>query len=167
MRNARGIFIYMKNRIEEISEKRLVGKSLEMSLMENKTFELWRSFMPVRNKINGTKSDFLYSVQVFPVDYYKNFSPATNFVKWAAMEVNEANENFPEGMEMLVIPAGKYVVFEYKGLSNNREVFQYIFDKWLPNSGYQLDDRPHFEVLGEKYKNNDPESEEEIWIPVK
>jgi AraC family transcriptional regulator len=29
-----------------------------------------------------------------------------------------------------------------------------------------LDDRPHFEVLGEKYKNNDPTSEKEIWIPI-
>ncbi len=160
-------FFYMKNRIEEIPEKPLVGISLEMSLLENKTFELWRSFMPHRNQINKLKSNLLYSVQVFPVDYYKNFSPATNFVKWAAREVNEGSSELPDGMEMLVIPAGKYIVFEYKGHSNNPEVFQYIFDKWLPNSGYQLDDRPHFEVLGEKYKNNDPESEEEIWIPVK
>ena len=166
MGNPRGIFFYMKNRIEEISEKYLVGKSLEMNLMENKTFELWRSFMPHRNQRNGLKSDLLYSVQVFPVDYYQNFSPATNFVKWAAMEVNEASENFPEGMEMLVVPPGKYVVFEYKGLSNNPEVFQYIFGDWLPKSGFQLDNRPHFEVLGEKYKNNDPDSEEEIWIPI-
>jgi hypothetical protein len=30
-----------------------------------------------------------------------------------------------------------------------------------------LDDRPHFEVLGSKYRNNDPESEEETWIPTK
>jgi AraC family transcriptional regulator len=37
----------------------------------------------------------------------------------------------------------------------------------LPNSAYALDDRAHFEVLGEKYKNNDPSSEEEIWIPIK
>jgi predicted transcriptional regulator YdeE len=29
------------------------------------------------------------------------------------------------------------------------------------------DDRPHFEVLGKNYKNNDPVSEEEIWIPVR
>lgn len=27
--------------------------------------------------------------------------------------------------------------------------------------------QPHFEVLGEKYKDNDPTSEEEIWIPIK
>jgi hypothetical protein len=26
---------------------------------------------------------------------------------------------------------------------------------------------PHFEVLGDKYKNNDPSSEEEVWIPIK
>jgi AraC family transcriptional regulator len=32
---------------------------------------------------------------------------------------------------------------------------------------YELDDRPHFEILGDKYKNNDPNSEEEIWIPIK
>jgi AraC family transcriptional regulator len=45
--------------------------------------------------------------------------------------------------------------------------FTYIFTRWLPASGYQLDNRPHFEILGDKYKNNDPESEEEIWIPVR
>lgn len=28
----------------------------------------------------------------------------------------------------------------------------------------RVDDRPHFEVLGGKYQNNSPNSEEEIWI---
>lgn len=46
-------------------------------------------------------------------------------------------------------------------------VFRNIFGVWLPASGYTLDRRPHFEVLGEKYKNADPNSEEEIWIPIK
>ena len=36
-----------------------------------------------------------------------------------------------------------------------------------PNSDYKPDDRPHFELLGAKYKNDDPDSEEEIWIPIK
>jgi AraC family transcriptional regulator len=47
------------------------------------------------------------------------------------------------------------------------KTFQYIFGTWLPNSEYVLDNRPHFEILGEKYKNDDPTSEEEIWIPIK
>jgi AraC family transcriptional regulator len=65
------------------------------------------------------------------------------------------------------LPSGLYAVFDYKGSSNDQSIFLYIFGSWLPNSGYNLDDRPHFEVLGNKYKNNDPTSEEEIWIPIK
>ena len=45
--------------------------------------------------------------------------------------------------------------------------FQYILGTWLPNSDYSLDDRAHFEILGNKYKNNESDSEEEIWIPIK
>ena len=46
-------------------------------------------------------------------------------------------------------------------------IFQYIFGTWLPTSIYTIDNLPHFEILGKKYKNNDPTSEEEIWIPIK
>jgi AraC family transcriptional regulator len=45
-------------------------------------------------------------------------------------------------------------------------IFQYIYSTWLPASGYALDNRPHFELLGEKYKQGSPHSEEEIWIPI-
>jgi AraC family transcriptional regulator len=60
-----------------------------------------------------------------------------------------------------------YAVFDYKGLNTDSSIFIYIFTEWLPGSIYVLDERPHFEVLGEKYKNNDPDSEEEICIPIK
>jgi AraC family transcriptional regulator len=71
-------------------------------------------------------------------------------------------------MEAFTLTGGLYAVFLYKGVSAAAaEAFQYILGNWLPNSEYTLDIRPHFEILGEKYKNNDPDSEEEIWIPVK
>ncbi|MGZ3847072.1 MAG: GyrI-like domain-containing protein, partial [Flavisolibacter sp.] len=73
----------------------------------------------------------------------------------------------PEGMESFVLNGGLYAVFDYQGLNTDNRIFIYIFRDWLPNSEYELDDRPQFEVLGEKYKNNDPDSQEEIWIPVK
>ncbi|NNK11488.1 MAG: GyrI-like domain-containing protein, partial [Flavobacteriaceae bacterium] len=63
-------------------------------------------------------------------------------------------------------PAGLYAVFDYKGHPGDKSVFQYIFGKWLPSSDFRLDFRPHFETLGEKFKINDPNSEEEIWIPI-
>lgn len=105
-------------------------------------------------------------MQVYPSDYYQSFSPTKPFEKWAAVEVSSL-ETIPDGMASFILPAGLYAVFEYKGSSADHSIFQYIFSEWLPQSAYLVDDRPHFEVLGPKYKNNDPNSEEEIWIPIK
>ena len=88
------------------------------------------------------------------------------FEKWAALEVPNFDE-IPEGMAPFELAGGLYAVFFYRGLSTNTEIFQYIFNTWLPSSNYTLHIRPHFEILGDKYKNNDPHSEEEIWIPVR
>jgi AraC family transcriptional regulator len=103
---------------------------------------------------------------VYPSGYFSAFSPAREFVKWAAVEVTNVDQ-MPPGMEVFTLPDGLYAVFHFKGPAHNPAIFQYIYSTWLPGSGYVLDDRPHFEVLGEKYSNHDPESEEEIWIPVK
>ena len=68
----------------------------------------------------------------------------------------------------MVLEGGLYAVFTYTGLpADYRESFQFIFYTWLPASGYKLDSRAHFNLLGEKYRNNDPTSEEEIWVPVR
>jgi len=74
----------------------------------------------------------------------------------------------PDQMETLTIEAGLYAVFMYKGLPEDFAQFaNYIFGVWLPNSEYELDNRPHFEVLRERYKRASEDSEEEVWIPIK
>jgi len=74
----------------------------------------------------------------------------------------------PKDFESFSLPGGRYAVFPYKGASSAASgTFQYILGTWLQDSKYTLDNRPHFEILGEKYKNEDPNSEEEIWIPIK
>ncbi|GAA4834377.1 hypothetical protein GCM10023331_19530 [Algivirga pacifica] len=104
---------------------------------------------------------------VYTPDHFINFHPANEFEKWAAVEV-ENFDQVPQGMETYTISEGRYAIFQYKGMSSDNRIFEYIYNEWLPESGYELDNlRPHFEVLGEKYKNNDPESEEEIWIPIR
>lgn len=141
---------------------------MSMSMVDNKTFQLWNGFMPRRKEIQHSVSNDLFSMQVYPSSFdFKNFNPHASFEKWAAVEVNDFNV-IPTDMESFELLGGLYAVFLYKGSSSEAEtVFRYIFGDWLPNSGYQLDNRPHFEILGEKYKNNDPNSEEEIWIPIK
>ena len=156
----------MQPRIETITEKKLVGKRLRMSFSENRTFELWRTFMPARKQIQNNIGTALYSMQVYDNLFFDNFNPNAVFEKWATVEVTDF-DNVPHGMETYILTGGLYAVFLHKGSNTDNRTFQYIFTTWLPNSNYLLDDRPHFEILGEKYKNGDPNSEEEIWIPVK
>lgn len=157
----------MKFRIENLLEKKLIGKCIKMSLSDNKTFLLWNSFMKQRSEIKDAIETQLYSVQIYELDYFKEFDPAKTFVKWACVEVN-SDKNIPDGMEAYTLKGGKYAVFNYIGNpSEGSKVFQYIFQDWLPSSGYELDARAHFEVLGEKYKNDSEDSEEEIWVPIK
>ena len=136
-----------------------------MSLANNKTGELWRNFMPRRREISNN-SNFLISMQIYKPTYFADFNPINEFEKWATVEVLDF-DNVPIDMETYTLTGGLYAVFDYKGLSTDNSIFQYIFGNWLPNSNYLLDNRPHFEVLGEKYKNADPNSEEEIWIPIR
>ncbi len=151
-------------RIETLKEKKLIGQKLFMTLSNNKTGELWRNFVPHRKEILNNLNTDLISLQMYPESF--DFDPNKEFEKWAAVEVSDF-ENIPDNMNTLLLKGGLYAVFDYKGSSADTGIFQYIFTKWLPNSEFLLDNRPHFEILGEKYKNNDPESEEEIWIPIK
>jgi AraC family transcriptional regulator len=162
-----GIKPELEPRIEELGEKKLIGMRMAMSLTDNRTAELWRSFMPRRKEIGNNIGTDLYSLQMYGETYFRDFNPSAEFVKWAAIEVKDF-EKIPDGMEALVLPDGLYAVFLHRGAaSTGPKTFEYIFGTWLPNSEYALDNRPHFEVLGEKYKNDDPSSEEEIWIPIK
>ena len=159
--------INMKPRIETLAEKKLVGKRMIMSFSNNKTGELWRSFMPRRKEIQNNIGAELYSIQIYAPLFFNNFNPNTAFEKWATIEVTNF-DTVPNEMEAFTLTSGLYAVFLYQGsASEAANTFQYISGTWLPNSEYNLDNRPHFEILGEKYKNNDPDSEEEIWIPIK
>lgn len=153
-------------RIELLEEKKLVGYSLKMSLIENKTGQLWGRFGPRIKEITNRVSNDKISMQLYDTNYFESYKPAFEFVKWATVEVSTFS-NIPEGLETFILKKGLYAVFEHKGSGADSSIFEYIFTKWIPNSAYLLDERPHFELLGDKYKNNDPDSEEEIWIPIK
>ena len=136
-----------------------------MSLANNKTFQLWQSFMPRRQEIKNNINNELFSIRVY--NKILDVGDVTKeFEKWAAVEVVNF-DNVPVGMETFELHEGLYAVFLYKGSSADHKIYQYIYGTWLPGSNYYLDNRPHFEIMGEKYKNNDPDSEEEIWIPIK
>ncbi len=152
--------------IKILSETIIIGRRIKMSLSDDNTHLLWQSFMPFVNDIEGRTNTDLISMQCYPASYFTEFNPSNTFEKWAGVSVTSILQ-IPDGLESYIVPGGLYAVFHYKGSSMDKRVFHYIFTEWLPGSLFVLDDRPHFEVLGEKYKNNHPDSEEDIWIPVK
>jgi AraC family transcriptional regulator len=156
----------MTPRIITLNEKKLIGKRLTMSFLDYKVAELWKTFMPRRKEISNSVSNDLISMTIYKSNHFLNFSPTNEFEKWATVEVSDF-DNMPAEMETFTLTSGLYAVFDYKGLNTDHSIFRYIYGEWIPNSDYDLDDSPHFEILGNKYKNNDPASEEEIWIPIK
>lgn len=157
----------MKIRIEILAEKKMVGKSLKMTFANNKTTELWSSFMPKRKEISNNLTAELFSLQIYDSLFFDNFNPNKEFEKWALIEVPNF-EQVPNQMKTFILPTGQYAIFIHRGDTTQfSQTIGFIFEAWLPNSNYILDNRPHFEILGHKYKHNDPNSEEEVWIPIK
>lgn len=154
-------------RIEHLDIKLLVGTHITMSLANNQTASLWRTFMPRRHEVQHRKSTDYISMQVYDEARTEMFSPTTLFEKWAVVEVESLNE-VPEGMEGYTLNGGLYAVFEHQGPASSAPlIMRYIFGEWLPSSNYLLDQREQFEILPEGYDPLDPKAKEEIWIPVK
>jgi AraC family transcriptional regulator len=151
--------------IEYIKSKKLVGIKMSMSLAADKTPALFRQFMPRQKEIHQGLNFKIYELVTYPPEYFTSLDLHRTFEKWVAREVKEY-ELIPESMETFDLIEGQYARFDYKGLSSDKSIYQYIYSQWFPKSEYYLDSRPHFNILSGKTKLNDPNSEEEIWIPI-
>jgi len=56
----------------------------------------------------------------------------------------------------LTIPGGKYAVARFKLIGSDEfgEAWNWLYGQWLPQSGYEADDRPCFELYPEEKKEN-------------
>lgn len=106
------------------------------------------------------------SMQVFSDGASQVADPDATFAKWAVVQVQKY-ESIPVGMETYVLKGGLYAVFIHNGPATDLSTIFDIFQDWLPNSEYSLDDREHFEALPEGYNALDPNAREEIWIPIR
>ena len=107
-------------RIEIFSRKYFIGKSMKMNFANNRTVDLWKSFMPRKKEIENTIGQELYSMQIYSVDFFQQFDPLKEFEKMAMVEVKEVTQ-VPNEMIRVVLPKGLYAVFNYVGLPGNAE----------------------------------------------
>ena len=151
------------------NSKLCVGLCIEHSLNNSRAKELWRQFMPRLTEIENRVTTSLLSIQIYNSnEYFENFNTDKPFNTWSAVEVIDL-DCIPDGMQSIVIPKGNYATFIHKGgVDSFSDIFHYFYTSWLSQSQWILDsNRPHFEVLGDRFLGPDhPDSEEEIWIPV-
>ena len=159
----------MTPKITQLPPLKLVGMRIQTSLANFGSPQLWQQFMPRRKQISNIASSENYSIQIYKKALsLKDFTPNTIFEYWAATPVTQF-ESIPDGMESLELDGGKYAVFIHKGtMAEFQNTLNFIYQEWLPTSGYSLNHLPHFEKLTEKYLGiNNPDSEEEVWVPIK
>ena len=65
--------IHMQPTIQTITEKKLIGMSQTMSLVENKTFQLFSGFMPRKKEINGAINKEVPRSENFPRPLFFEF----------------------------------------------------------------------------------------------
>ena len=152
--------------IGDIETFYFTGQSLTMSLVDDRTPELFRSFMPNRKTYQSIDQEaIVYDIRVYPKDYYRPFNPANEYTKWAAVRISE--DRFQENAEEYIsITAGLYAQFTIHGNVVPPNLYQYIFTTWLPESPYQLDDRPHFDKLWPDPHQRGAVSKQAICIPI-
>lgn len=158
----------MTHRIVQTQEMFVIGLKATMSFetIAEETGKLARQFMPRLQEVKNRVDIFTISLQNHDNFDYQNLPPARTFEKWLGVEVANLNE-VPEGMEILAIKSGNYLVIDFKGsMQEFVKNWHYIHSQWLPNSEFKLDNRPHFEKLSSKYSPMNVVNEEEIWIPV-
>lgn len=139
-----------------------------MSLAKDKTSDLWRSFIPLKQQIQNRIGEGFVSMQVYDkgTTFY-NFTENTEFDRWAAAEVGVFGEK-TEGLEPYIVEGGLYAVFTYRGTAfESSGFYKYIYEEWMPASIYEADAREHFELLPPGYRPDDPNAEEKVFVPVR
>lgn len=157
----------MKPKIIEIETKKFIGMSVITSFANDNSSELISKFLPVQHEIENRKTENLFFIQKYESYFwYLEDKLKRIFEKWLAIEV-ENFEKTPPNMRTFLLQGGKYAVFIHKGTTVNfHKTINFIFEEWIPESDWQIDNRPHLELLGEKYSPYSKDSEQEIWVPI-
>lgn len=160
----------MNPKITQLSPKLLIGISAKTKMVDYAAPRLWQQFMPKRSTIPHVVDHRNYSIQIHDEAYdFAQFTPQISFTYWAATEVHKQDAIMDDTpFSYLEIPGGLYAVFLHKGtMETFYQTLQTFYMEWLPDSGYKVDQRPHFELLDERYLGHtNADSQEEIWVPI-
>jgi AraC family transcriptional regulator len=158
--------------IKNMPERKVIGMGAKfisvMSPEKNNQLvipRLWQAYMQRQEEIKNRDKRFSLGLisAVLPVE---TKSHPYELYYMACAEVPDTN-HIPAGMEAKTVPAGNYAVFQHHGPVNRiGETLNYIYQKWLPQSGQKIRKAPEIEIYDERFNPTSETSEMDICIPV-
>jgi AraC family transcriptional regulator len=120
----------------------------------------WQRFLPNLGQIPGQLGRTAYGVCC-------NSDDAGNFDYVCGVEVKDFSK-LPPDWSRVRIPEQSYAVFHQREhISTIRSTWNTIWNKWLPESGFEAMDAPNFESYGDDFDSFTGTGGFEIWIPIK
>jgi predicted transcriptional regulator YdeE len=119
----------------------------------------WNRFAPNIGRVPGQVGKSSYGV-------CWNFKPGVGFDYLTGVEVS-SDSTLPASFTHIRLPAARYAVFTHRQhVSAIPQTLDAIWQKWLPNSGYQATGAPCFERYTEEFNPHTGMGGTEIWIPI-
>jgi len=128
--------------------------------------QLWEAFNRRMEALGGIKNET--GEAAIGLCITPEITPPEGGFEYVAGLPVTAVEEVPEGFVVRHVPDHTYAVFAHKGdLASLGATYAYIYENWLPQSGYQLADRIDFEYYNEDFKDFAADSVFYIYIPIK
>jgi len=131
----------------------------------NEIPELWNQFNKRMEEMGGLEhetGEAAVGLCITPDD-----EPLEGAFEYVAGALVDEVEEVPEDFVVRHVPEQTYAVFEHKGdMPSLSKTYEYIYETWLPQSGYQISSRMDFEYYNEDFKNFAPDSIFYIYIPI-
>lgn len=149
--------------IKLISGFKFIGKSKPMRSVDGLNFKeipiFWEEFMDAQ-----AFKDIPNKANINLLGVCANWKEQTREFDYIIGSEVTSLDVIPDGMTALEIPGGTYASFLIKGDEIPASI-TYIFQEWLPKSGYKHGMTPEIEVYDERWMSEEPVME--FLLPVK
>ncbi|MCB2209343.1 MerR family transcriptional regulator [bacterium] len=128
--------------------------------------ELWTRVNHLADKMNGVPNA-VDDAAIGLCTVLDDVPEDEGFEYVAGFPVSEAKD-VPDGFVVRKVPPHTYAVFAHKGdIQGLEKTYEYIYETWLPQSGYELAEKIDFEYYGKDFKDFAPDSVFYIYLPIK
>lgn len=155
--------------IVETEEISVAGIRGETSTQYNILPDLWNNLLKKTGKIPDSSKVRRFGIcETDRINTRISRDGNVVFTELVGIEVKDF-QNVPQGLDIKVIPGGRYAVFTHKGtVATLRKTYDYIWGSWALFTRETPDEREDFEIYDERFLGADHEdSQIDIYVPVK